>query len=83
MSPSDQADAVMADGEDLLIVESAATAEPLPMWEPTGEAEVDAILDQLHELVSTDLHEHAAVFERIDSSLRSTLDGLTIEDSSA
>jgi len=55
----------------------------LPVWEPTGNADVDAALEDLHALADTDVTEHAAVYERVQSSLRGTLDGLVAEDEPA
>ena len=70
--------------ESVLVLEEASLPEAvLPVWEPTGNAAVDAALEDLHALADTDVNEHAAVYEKVQASLRATLDGLVSEDESA
>ena len=70
--------------DDVLVLQDAPDPDSvLPVWEPTGNATVDATLEQLHSLTDTDVGEHAATFERIEQSLRATLNGLAAEDESA
>lgn len=70
--------------ENVLVLEEASLPEAvLPVWEPTGNAAVDAALEDLHALADTDVNEHAAVYEKVQASLRATLDGLVSEDESA
>ena len=78
-------DAVSTD--DVLIVDEVvapeATPSPdavLPVWEPTGNADVDGALDSLHALADTDVTQHVGVFEEVESALRATLNGLVAED---
>ena len=52
----------------------------LPVWEPTGNADVDGALDSLHALADTDMTQHVSVFEEVESALRATLNGLVAED---
>ena len=52
----------------------------LPVWEPTGNADVDGALDPLHALADTDVTQHVGVFEEVESALRATLNGLVAED---
>jgi hypothetical protein len=67
--------------EEVFVLEEAPDPDSvLPVWEPTGHAEVDAALERLHELTGTDVADHAAVFEQVEASLRATLDGLAAED---
>ena len=78
-------DAVSTD--DVLVVDEVvapeATPSPdavLPVWEPTGNADVDGALDSLHALADTDVTQHVGVFEEVESALRATLNGLVAED---
>ncbi len=52
----------------------------LPVWESTGNADVDGALDSLHALADTDVTQHVGVFEEVESALRATLNGLVAED---
>lgn len=73
-----------SDEESVLVLEEASLPEAvLPVWEPTGNAAVDSALEDLHALADTDVNEHAAVYEKVQASLRATLDGLVSEDESA
>ena len=70
--------------ESVLVLEEASLPEAvLPVWEPTGNAAVDAALEDLHALDDTDVNEHAAVYDKVQASLRATLDGLVSEDEPA
>lgn len=71
-------------GEDVLVLEHAPDPQAaLPVWEPTGNATVDAALEELHALAEADLGDHAEIYERVQQSLRSTLDGLSTSDDPA
>ena len=70
--------------ESVLVLEEASLPEAvLPVWEPTGNAAVDVALEDLHALADTDVNEHAAVYDKVQASLRATLDGLVSEDEPA
>ena len=78
-------DAVSTD--DVLVVDEVVAPEVtpspdavLPVWEPTGNADVDGALDPLHALADTDVTQHVGVFEEVESALRATLNGLVAED---
>ena len=78
-------DAVSTD--DVLVVDEVVAPEStpspdavLPVWEPTGNADVDGALDSLHALADTDVTQHVGVFEEVESALRATLNGLVAED---
>lgn len=78
-------DAVSTD--DVLVVDEVVAPEVtpspdavLPVWEPTGNADVDGALDSLHALADTDVTQHVGVFEEVESALRATLNGLVAED---
>jgi len=83
-------DAVSGDDvltDDVLVVDEAVVPEVtpspdavLPVWEPTGNADVDGALDPLHALADTDVTQHVGVFEEVESALRATLNGLVAED---
>lgn len=67
--------------EEILVLDEAPDPQAaLPVWEPTGNAEVDAALEELHAIAQTDLADHAVTYERVQSSLRATLDGLTADE---
>ncbi len=72
---------------DVRVVDEAVAPEVtpspdavLPVWEPTGNADVDGALDSLHALADTDMTQHVSVFEEVESALRATLNGLVAED---
>ncbi|MED6331827.1 MAG: hypothetical protein VX732_08155 [Actinomycetota bacterium] len=73
--------------DDVLVVDEVVAPEVtpspdavLPVWEPTGNADVDGALDSLHALADTDVTQHVSVFEEVESALRATLNGLVAED---
>ncbi|MEK9956988.1 MAG: hypothetical protein VW780_09505 [Actinomycetota bacterium] len=73
--------------DDVLVVDEVVVPEVtpspdavLPVWEPTGNADVDGALDSLHALADTDVTQHVGVFEEVESALRATLNGLVAED---
>lgn len=68
--------------EILVLDESPDPDSVLPVWEPTGNATVDAALDELRAIAETELGEHAQVYDRVQTSLRATLDGLAAEGDS-
>lgn len=78
----EEAESVVAPDEDLLVLDEEPSPPDavLPVWEPTGNAQVDAALEELHALTAVDVSDHADVYERVQASLRSTLDGLAAED---
>lgn len=64
--------------DDVLLLEEVEV-EPelvLPVWEPTGDPQVDAALDLLTTLDPDDVHQHAAVFDEIHQGLRGRLTDL-------
>lgn len=79
---SHSTDDLVAEDDVFVLDEAPDPDSVLPVWEPTGHANVDAALEQLHELTDAELSEHAQVFAGVESSLRSTLDGLAAEDES-
>ena len=91
VSSSDvSSDAVLGDdasADGVLVVDVVVAAEVtqspdavLPVWEPTGNADVDGALDSLHALADTDVRQHVGVFEEVESTIRATLNGLVAED---
>jgi hypothetical protein len=68
---------VLDDDEVLLLEEVEVEAElVLPVWEPTGDPQVDAALDLLTTLDPDDVHQHAQVFDEIHQGLRGRLTDL-------
>ena len=73
--------------DDVLVVDEVVAPEGtpspdavLPVWESTGNADVDGALESLHALADTDVAQHVGVFEEVESALRATLNGLVAED---
>ena len=73
--------------DDVFVVDEVVAPEVvpspdavLPVWESTGNADVDGALDSLHALADTDVTQHVGVFEEVESALRATLNGLVAED---
>ena len=78
---------VVSRDDDVLVVDEVVAPEVtqspdavLPVWEPTGNADVDGALDSLHALADTDVRQHVGVFEEVESTIRATLNGLVAED---
>lgn len=70
--------------DEILVLDEAPDPQAtLPVWEPTGNAAVDAALEELHSVAQSDLGEHAEIYERVQQSLRATLDGLAADDDPA
>lgn len=70
--------------EEILVLDEAPDPQAtLPVWEPTGNAAVDAALEELHAVSQSDLGEHAEIYERVQQSLRATLDGLAAHEDPA
>ena len=61
--------AKFAGAEDVLVLDEFA----LPVWEPTGQPQVDAALDLIAGLDADDLSAHAAVFDDVHQRLRQVL----------
>ena len=73
--------------DDVFVVDEGVAPEVtpspdavLPVWEPTGNADVDGALDSLHALADIDVTQHVSVFEEVESALRATVNGLVAED---
>lgn len=71
-------DEVVTDADETLVVESVllledAPALELPVWEPTGDPEVDAALEQLRLLDDAELADHVAVFTDVHAALHQRL----------
>ena len=64
-----------ADDEVLLLQEVEADLV-LAVWEPTGDSQVDAALEQLATLDDLDTSEHIAVFETVHRQLHQRLSDL-------
>jgi len=66
--------------EDVLVLEEVQAPLELPVWEPTGVAGVDEVLEGLVQLDPDDVHQHADVYTQLHQGLRDVLSDL---DSSA
>lgn len=72
------------EAEEILVLDEVPDPQAtLPVWEPTGNAAVDAALEELHAVAQSELSEHAEIYERVQQSLRATLDGLAADDEPA
>lgn len=71
----------MVDGEiveeDILVLEEIDNSLTLPVWEPTGDAEVDAALEELATVDQSDSSEHIAIFESVHRRLHDRLSDLS------
>ena len=65
------------DGDRIVILEGDAKELELPVWEPTGDPEVDAALNDLDRINELDTAEHAPVFDAIHRRLHGRLSGLS------
>lgn len=65
-------DDIATDADDELLVLQEAQTE-LPVWEPTGDAEVDAAIALLSQLDDTDLSGHVETFGQVHRQLRQRL----------
>lgn len=78
-----QADTANVD-EDILVLDEVPDPQvALPVWEPTGNAAIDAALEDLNAITQADLADHALIYEQVQQSLRGTLDGLSHDDDPA
>lgn len=72
----ESADAVEAQDDDILVLESVDEPWELPVWEPTGEPRVDEALEGLSRIDLDDVHTHAEAYADIHRQLRDTLSDL-------
>ncbi len=61
--------------DEVLILEDAQ--ETLPVWQPTGDPQVDAALAELASLDEHDRDEHIAIFESVHRRLHERLSDLS------
>jgi len=59
--------------ESVLVLEEVDNALVLPVWEPTGDAQVDDALELLASLDELSVHDHAEVLTSVHSSLHQRL----------
>ena len=60
-------------GSAVMVLEEVDVALVLPVWEPTGDAQVDAALEQLATLDELSVHDHAELLSSVHSSLHQRL----------
>ena len=58
--------------DEVLLVQEIHDEHVLPVWDPTGQPEVDEALELLQGL-SDDVHEHAPVYDEVHRRLRDSL----------
>ena len=65
------------DVEDLMVLEDAPVELVLEVWEPTGDAVVDAALEDLRALDTAEHAEHVEIFSSVQDQLRGRLTDLS------
>ncbi|MDD2858466.1 MAG: hypothetical protein PHU75_07310 [Candidatus Nanopelagicales bacterium] len=63
----------LIDISTVLVLEEHDNSLVLPVWEPTGDPEVDAALEELASLEELGIHDHADVFTSIHGRLHQRL----------
>ena len=63
--------------DSVMVLAEHDNALVLPVWEPTGDAEVDIALEELATLDERDIHEHAEVFTSVHGRLHQRLSDLS------
>ena len=63
--------------ESVMLLAEHDNALVLPVWEPTGDAEVDTALEELATLDDRDIHDHASVFTSVHGRLHQRLSDLS------
>ena len=59
--------------DSVMVLEEVDVALVLPVWEPTGDAQVDSALEALATLDELSVHDHAEVLTSVHSSLHQRL----------
>lgn len=63
--------------ESILVIEDAPDPDlVLPVWEPTGVEEVDALMVTLHSVDQGDIDSHGDAYTSVHAGLRDVLAGL-------
>ncbi|MBU6243584.1 MAG: hypothetical protein KGP12_00040 [Actinomycetales bacterium] len=75
-SPQGLDDDGVGSDDGTLILRQEGMDMVLPVWEPTGDPEVDAALDELAGLDDLPAAEHAGVFDSVHRRLHGRLSGL-------
>ncbi len=63
--------------DSVMVLAEHDNALVLPVWEPTGDIEVDTALEELATLDDLDIHEHSAVFSSVHGRLHQRLSDLS------
>ena len=63
--------------DSVMVLAEHDNALVLPVWEPTGDNEVDAALEELATLDDLDIHDHPAVFTSVHGRLHQRLSDLS------
>lgn len=74
-SPAESVD--ITDDEAILVLDDAPAALTLDMWEPTGDAMVDAALERLALIPTSELADQVQLFGTIHDELRARLSDLS------
>ncbi|MFA7324100.1 MAG: hypothetical protein WC005_07065 [Candidatus Nanopelagicales bacterium] len=59
--------------DEVMVLEEHDNSLVLPVWEPTGDPEVDAALEELASLDELSIHDHGAVFTSVHERLHQRL----------
>ena len=76
--PRATADTLDDEGDQVRVLQEQAYALELPVWEPTGDLEVDAALESLGSLNDQGLAGHAPIFDEVYRRLHGRLSDLAI-----
>ena len=70
-------DVFASDEQEAVLVLEEAPALELPVWEATGDPDVDAALEGLRQLDDAALTEHVRVFTEVHAALHARLSGIS------
>jgi hypothetical protein len=73
-SESDSETEIISGGQDLLVLDEMVDADlVLPMWEATGNSEVDSALELIQAIDLEDIHSHHGILTQVHDRLRDVM----------
>jgi hypothetical protein len=73
-SESDSETEIVSNGQDLLVLDEVVDAElVLPMWEATGNSEVDSALELIQAIDLEEIHSHHGILTQVHDRLRNVM----------
>ena len=71
---SDSESESVTEGQDLLVLDEVVDADlVLPMWEATGNSEVDAALELIQAIDLEEIHSHHGILTQVHDRLRDVM----------